>query len=796
MENHFYSKPDIRLHKHRAMVFILETHNKEPPEKLVGYEVSTALCLKGDGTSRRFGFIGYRTPKVAELALQYFNNTFIDTSRIIVEFAKPVNEKLLEYLKVMQPRSKTKTWGNDDADLDALANNGIQGENTKKKTKEKSDVGKKPSKKPSLKKNGKSSNLKKSNNTLKQELFGIEKSEKDTEESENSGESTDDDDNNNKSDDESIAKKETSASDMDCEDPSKDFIEDDKETQNFNSTFDQNNNESNNSNSLHKNPSQPPPEETIAETGRLFVRNLPYICTEEDLRKEFHQFGPLAEVHIPIDRETKKPKGFAYVLYLIPEHAVKAFIELDNKFFMGRLLHILPSWEKKSSSFTRVDIQTDKKLSLKKEKENKLKSLAANDFNWNTLYMSSDAVMDSIATRLNVKKSEILDPESENMSARLALAETHIIQETKLFFEKQGIRLDAFSNTNNTSKERSDTVILVKNISFNTTKEELSQLFGWYGDIGKLILPPSKTMAIIEFLHPTEAKAAFSGLAYKKFKGAPLYLEKAPTDIFIKDPINPLSSADLVEPAKDTQDNAMMDLDEPEVATLFVKNLSFNTTEETLCAVFKEKTTGVRSIRIKMKNDPKNPGKKLSMGFGFLEFDNVKNAKNALKLMQNHVLDGHALQLKFSNHVAASVPKKRKEKKDPGNKQVSTKIIVKNLAFESTKKDLRELFSAYGQIKSLRVPKKFDGTSRGFAFIEFLTKRDAQTVMENLSATHLLGRHLVLEYAAVERDDDVQELREKVGRDFAMRQGGSDGRAAKRKKVDLEEWVNEQSDSE
>jgi multiple RNA-binding domain-containing protein 1 len=41
-----------------------------------------------------------------------------------------------------------------------------------------------------------------------------------------------------------------------------------------------------------------PPEESIGETGRLFVRNLPYICTEDDLRREFVKFGPLAEVSI------------------------------------------------------------------------------------------------------------------------------------------------------------------------------------------------------------------------------------------------------------------------------------------------------------------------------------------------------------------------------------------------------------------------------------------------------------------------------------------------------------------
>lgn len=144
--------------------------------------------------------------------------------------------------------------------------------------------------------------------------------------------------------------------------------------------------------------------------------------------------------------------------------------------------------------------------------------------------------------------------------------------------------------------------------------------------------------------------------------------------------------------------------------------------------------------------------------------------------------------MKFSNRGVDVVQQKRKEDEN----QESTKIIVKNLAFESTKKEVKELFSSYGQIKTLRLPKKFDGTSRGFAFIEFLTKRDARNVMENLRDTHLLGRHLILEYAEV--DKDVEELREKVGREYIADIEGGDGRMRKRKKVDMEDWKESHRD--
>lgn len=43
--------------------------------------------------------------------------------------------------------------------------------------------------------------------------------------------------------------------------------------------------------------------------------------------------GPLAEVHFPIDNLTKKPKGFSFVTYMIPENAVVALAQLDGHIF-------------------------------------------------------------------------------------------------------------------------------------------------------------------------------------------------------------------------------------------------------------------------------------------------------------------------------------------------------------------------------------------------------------------------------------------------------------------------------
>jgi multiple RNA-binding domain-containing protein 1 len=62
--------------------------------------------------------------------------------------------------------------------------------------------------------------------------------------------------------------------------------------------------------------------------------------------------------------------------------------------------------------------------------------------------------------------------------------------------------------------------------------------------------------------------------------------------------------------------------------------------------------------------------------------------------------------------------------------------------------------SAYGSIKSLRLPKRADRRSRGFAFVEFATKKECEYAMKVLQNTHLLGRHLKFETVKEDQLED------------------------------------------
>ncbi|KAG9046247.1 Multiple RNA-binding domain-containing protein 1 [Tulasnella sp. UAMH 9824] len=525
----------------------------------------------------------------------------------------------------------------------------------------------------------------------------------------------------------------------------------------------------------------------ILTTGRLFLRNLTYSCSEEDLRDSFSKYGEIEHIHILVDSRSHRSKGTAYIRYSKPREALAAFEAMDGKDLQGRLVHILPALDPPSAK--PVGNVEDVSPPGKSVKETTMirKENAGKDFNWAMLYMNSDAVVCSIADRMRISKADILNSENgaTNPAVKLALAETHVIQETKKYLEESGICLDAFQPKGHSQPGRSNTVILVKNIPYGTSTSDLQNLFGMHGQVKKLLIPPAGTIAVVEFEHTDEAKRAFKGVAYKRMKNSIVYLEWAPEGVFkeegegkgkgkvVDSGVVPVKIAEQERSSQRGVEGNGEDIitgDEAPGATLFVKNLNFSTTLDQLTSAFKS-LPGFTFARINNKLDPKSVDgtRRLSMGFGFVGFASPAEAKKALKTMQGFVLDGYPLLVTFAKRDAGE----QDEQTSRGQgghlllgETKSAKIIVRNVPFEASKKDLKELFGAHGTLKSIRLPKKLDSRSRGFAFLEFVSRREAENAMGTLKHTHLLGRHLVLEWAKEKNLMDVDELREKVKKSY------------------------------
>lgn len=73
---------------------------------------------------------------------------------------------------------------------------------------------------------------------------------------------------------------------------------------------------------------------------RLFVGNLPYGASEAELRTYFGAVAPPSQVVLPVDRETGRPRGFAFIEFAERTHAEEAIRRFNGQMFNGRPLAV------------------------------------------------------------------------------------------------------------------------------------------------------------------------------------------------------------------------------------------------------------------------------------------------------------------------------------------------------------------------------------------------------------------------------------------------------------------------
>jgi cold-inducible RNA-binding protein len=74
--------------------------------------------------------------------------------------------------------------------------------------------------------------------------------------------------------------------------------------------------------------------------NKLFVGNLSFKTTENDLQDTFAEFGTVTEANLMMDRSTGRPRGFGFVTMSTPEEAAKAVEGMNGKSIDGRALTV------------------------------------------------------------------------------------------------------------------------------------------------------------------------------------------------------------------------------------------------------------------------------------------------------------------------------------------------------------------------------------------------------------------------------------------------------------------------
>jgi cold-inducible RNA-binding protein len=75
-------------------------------------------------------------------------------------------------------------------------------------------------------------------------------------------------------------------------------------------------------------------------SNKLFVGNLSFETTENDLQDAFAAYGTVTEANLMMDRTTNRPRGFAFVTMSTPEEAQQAISGLNGKELGGRALTV------------------------------------------------------------------------------------------------------------------------------------------------------------------------------------------------------------------------------------------------------------------------------------------------------------------------------------------------------------------------------------------------------------------------------------------------------------------------
>jgi len=897
-------------------------------------EVTDAKIMKtGDGKSRQMAFVGYKTEEDATKALEYFNNTFVDTSKISVEYARAVKSttlprpwsrhsegssaharsnapapdpdapeppdpdrfvgvrelkkmknakkhaaereleamlaadpKLAEFMELMAPRSKQKIWDNQDVTAFGAAGDG-DGDLHAQLRDEKpafeddgsdddaydqdldDDTGKAGAAKGVKRQPARDARKRRgggADDGSESDSFDVSDESDVSSESDESESDTDDEGVDALAADDGVSDMEylkkragafsESESESEDEDASDGASEEEEEAEEEADDGDVEKKAASeqNQNLGRKEARVVTAEdmEAIAETGRVFARNLPFTATEEEVAAYFSRFGPLTAVHVIVDKTTRRSKGLAYVTYALPENGVAAMEALDGTIFQGRLIHLIPAKRPPVAADTLGGVgrlegadgagetsprdETERSAGFKADRDARLKADAGtNRAAWNSLFMRQDTVAAAVAAKYGVSKADLLESGDADVAVRLALGEAQIIADTKAQLEARGVDVGSLERSAaaggaNTGKgaqksvKRSGLCILLKNLPYEAEEEELRSMCERFGSLSRLVLPDTRTLALAEFLEAPDARRAFKGLAYKRYKHVPIYVEWAPAGAFAEDAKRADASAAAraavapradaggsarTPPSRNGADEDATNEDE-DASRLFVKGLSFQTSEAALRAHFLRAASaaGGRVLAANVATQRGPGGATLSRGFGFVEFDAPAVARAAKRAMQGAALEGRALRLELSSAETTRV--NRRESRDGEGSDKSsdksaltkvpkgfsaTKLVVRNVAFEATRRDVQKLFNPFGVLKSCRLPKKFDGAHRGFAFAELSTKREASAALEALRGTHLYGRRLTVERAA--EDDDVAGVREKTAARF---DAGAAGEAAAR----------------
>lgn len=162
-------------------------------------------------------------------------------------------------------------------------------------------------------------------------------------------------------------------------------------------------------------------------------------------------------------------------------------------------------------------------------------------------------------------------------------------------------------------------------------------------------------------------------------------------------------------------------------SSLYVGDLHPAVTES---ALFKQFATVGQVVSVRI---PRDPLTRQSLGYGYVNYQDSKDARKALDLYQSYVFNGRACRLMWVQRD----PSLRKS--NVGN------VIIKNLDKGVDSKKLHSLFSQFGAILSCKVVYDDDNKSKGYGFVHYETEKEATDCITKMNGKPISGKSITVE---------------------------------------------------
>ncbi|XP_041531473.1 RNA-binding protein 28 [Microtus oregoni] len=194
-------------------------------------------------------------------------------------------------------------------------------------------------------------------------------------------------------------------------------------------------------------------------------------------------------------------------------------------------------------------------------------------------------------------------------------------------------------------------------------------------------------------------------------------------------------------------------------------------------------------------------GSKACRGFGYVTFSMLEDVQRALTEITT--FEGCKINVTVAKKKVKNKSKEKKNnensespKKEPKLKKAKVadkkaRLIIRNLSFKCSEDDLKTVFTPYGTVLEVNIPRKPDGKMRGFAFVQFKNLLEAGKALKGMNMKAIKGRTVAVDWAvAKDKYKDTQPAfapDEKKNSEHEHKESGKNGRVEEQEEEDDED---------